>query len=88
MPINITKSGTRREDLLLPEAELKRAWVLQKFLSNMNPIEGMEFLIDKMKKFKTNEEFFESMGSKKGAPGVLNLPATGNGSSSNGNGSH
>ncbi len=81
-------SGTRREDLLLPEAELKRAWVLQKFLSNMNPIEGMEFLIDKMKKFKTNEEFFESMGSKKGAPGVLNLPATGNGSSSNGNGSH
>ena len=77
-------SGTRREDLLLPEAELKRAWVLQKFLSNMNPIEGMEFLIDKMKKVKTNEEFFESMGSKKGAPGVLNLPATGNGGSSNG----
>ena len=71
-------SGTRREDLLLPEGELKRVWVLQKFLSNMNPIEGMEFLIDKMKKFKTNEEFFESMGNKKNG--------SHSGSSSNGSG--
>ncbi len=68
-------SGTRREDLLLPDAELKRAWVLQKFLSNMNVIEGMEFLIDKMKKFKTNEEFFESMGTKKNGTTVLTIPA-------------
>ncbi len=73
-------SGTRREDLLLNEEELKRAWVLQKFLSNMNLIEGMEFLIDKMKKSKTNEEFFESMNAKKGAGG-----GTTNG---NGNGNH
>lgn len=75
-------SGTRREDLLLNEEELKRAWVLQKFLSNMNLIEGMEFLIDKMKKSKTNEEFFESMNAKKGAGGGM---ANGNG---NGNGNH
>lgn len=74
-------SGTRREDLLLPDAELKRAWVLQKFLSNMNVIEGMEFLIDKMKKFKNNEEFFESMGTKKNGTTVLNIPAGSNGSS-------
>lgn len=77
-------SGTRREDLLLPDAELKRAWVLQKFLSNMNPIEGMEFLIDKMKKFKTNEEFFESMNAKK--MGAI-VPTNGNGNG-NGNGTH
>ena len=81
---DILVSGTRREDLLLPEAELKRGWVLQKFLSNMNMIEGMEFLIDKMKKFKTNEEFFESMNAKKNGAG-LPTPPSGGGSSS---GSH
>ena len=80
-------SGTRREDLLLPDAELKRAWVLQKFLSNMNVIEGMEFLIDKMKKFKTNEEFFESMGTKKNGTTILNIPPTGPVGAGNGNGS-
>lgn len=57
-------SGTRRDDLLLSEAELNRVWVLQKFLATMNSIEGMEFLIDKMKKHKTNAEFFESIAKK------------------------
>ena len=57
-------SGTRRDDLLHEEAELKHLWVLQKFLSTMNTIEGMEFLIDKMKKNKTNEEFLESINKK------------------------
>ena len=57
-------SGTRREELLLSEDELNKAWVLRKFLATMNPIEGMEFLISKMKKFKTNEEFFESINKK------------------------
>jgi transcription termination factor Rho len=71
-------SGTRCEDLLLNEEELKRAWVLQKFLSNMNLIEGMEFLIDKMRKSKTNEEFFESMNAKKGA-----MAGNGNGNGAN-----
>lgn len=58
-------SSTRRDDLLHSEEDLKRVWVLQKFLAAMNPAEAMEFLIDKMKKFKTNEEFFESMNPKR-----------------------
>jgi transcription termination factor Rho len=57
-------SGTRREELLLNESELNKVWVLRKFLSTMSLIEGMEFLIDKVKKFKTNEEFLESMNKK------------------------
>ena len=73
-------SGTRRDDLLHEEAELKHLWVLQKFLSTMNTIEGMEFLIDKMKKNKTNEEFLESINKK--------VSGSGNGSKNNGNGNH
>lgn len=57
-------SGTRREDLLLPEEELNKVWVMQKFLAGMNTVEGMEFLIDKMKKFKTNVEFVDSINKK------------------------
>jgi transcription termination factor Rho len=57
-------SGTRREELLLPEDELNKSWVLRKFLSTMNTKEGMEFLIDKMKKHKSNLEFFESIQKK------------------------
>lgn len=57
-------SGTRREDLLLTSDELNKAWILRKFLATMNTIEGMEFLIDKMKKHKTNTEFFESIQKK------------------------
>lgn len=57
-------SGTRREELLLPEAELNRVRVLRKFLATMNTVEGMEVLIDKIKKTKTNEEFLESMNKK------------------------
>ena len=62
---DLLSSGTRRDDLLFTEEEQKRSWVLQKFLANMNTIEGMEFMIDKMKKFKSNEEFFESMDTNK-----------------------
>ena len=57
-------SGTRRDDLLLSEEELNKVWILQKLLSTMNTIEGMEFLIDKMKKTKTNAEFFESINRR------------------------
>lgn len=57
-------SGTRRDDLLHSAEDLKRVWVLQKFLSSMNVIEGMEFLIDKMKKFKTNREFIDSINKR------------------------
>ncbi len=59
-------SGTRREELLLSEDELKKAWILRKFLATMNNLEGMEFLIDKIKKFKTNEDFIESIRKRGG----------------------
>lgn len=73
-------SGTRREDLLQSEEELKKVWVLQKFLSTMNTIEGMEFIIDKMKKHKTNEEFFDLINKK--------LAGSSGSGSGNGGGSH
>jgi transcription termination factor Rho len=57
-------SGTRRDDLLLSEEELNKVWILQKLLSSMNTIEGIEFLIDKMKKTKTNAEFFDSINRR------------------------
>jgi len=66
---DLLMSGTRREDLLLPEDELNKVWVLQKFLATMNTIEGMEFLIDKMRKTKTNKEFLEAINKKTGTNG-------------------
>jgi len=78
---DLIPSGTRREDLLLTEEELNHSWVLHKFLSTMNVVEGMEFLIDKMKNTKTNEEFFATMSKK-------NIAAVANGHGSNGNGNH
>lgn len=57
-------SGTRREDLLHSPEDLNKVWVLQKFLSTMNTIEGMEFLIDKMRRHKTNQDFLESINKK------------------------
>lgn len=61
---DLLQSGTRREELLQTEEDLNKVWVLQKLLSNMNTVEGMEFLIDKMRKFKTNEDFIGSMNKK------------------------
>ena len=55
--IDVTKSGTRKEELLLDEEELKRVWLLRKILTSMNPVEAMEHLTDKIKKTKTNAEF-------------------------------
>ncbi len=66
---DILVSGTRRDELLLPEDELNKVWVMQKFLATMNSMEGMEFLIDKLKKHKTNEEFLESINKKTTATG-------------------
>lgn len=57
-------SGTRREDLLQDPEELNKVWVMQKLLATMNTAEGMEFIIEKMKRFKTNQEFLESMNKK------------------------
>jgi transcription termination factor Rho len=61
---DLLMSGTRRDDLLQTEEDLNKVWVVQKFLAAMNTIEGMEFLIDKMKKLKTNREFLESINKK------------------------
>ncbi len=59
--IDISRSGTRKEDLLLSEDELKRVWVLRKVLSDMNPVEAMELLVEKMRRTKSNREFLDSM---------------------------
>ncbi|MBM3318423.1 MAG: transcription termination factor Rho [Candidatus Eisenbacteria bacterium] len=59
--IDLNRSGTRREELLLPEPDLRKVWILRKFLSEMKPVEAMEFLIDKISKTKTNRKFLESM---------------------------
>jgi transcription termination factor Rho len=59
--IDITRSGTRKEELLLDEWTLYRVWLLRRVLLNMTPIEAMEFLLDKMRGTKSNREFLESM---------------------------
>jgi transcription termination factor Rho len=59
--IDINRSGTRKEDLLLPKDVLNRVWILRKVLSPMNPIDSMEFLLDKMRGTKNNKEFLDMM---------------------------
>ncbi len=61
--IDINRSGTRKEELLLSKKELSRVWILRKLLNEMNPIEAMEFLLDKMRATRNNEEFLDSMSS-------------------------
>ncbi len=60
--IELTKSGTRKEELLLSKKELDRSWVLRKVLNSLSPTEAMELLIERMQKTKNNEEFLDSMG--------------------------
>lgn len=59
--IDINRSGTRKEELLLDERELARVWILRKVLSEMNVIEAMEFLLDKLKATKSNKDFLDLM---------------------------
>ena len=59
--INIRKSGTRREDLLTTEEELQRMWILRKLLDSMEDLQAIEFLVDRIRTTKTNDEFFQSM---------------------------
>jgi transcription termination factor Rho len=59
--IDINRSGTRKEELLLKEEELNRVWILRKFLNEMNAIEAMEFLLEKMGAAKDNKKFLKSM---------------------------
>ena len=59
--MDLNRSSTRKEELLQSEEVLSKIWILRKFLAEMNPIEAMEFLIDRLKKTKTNERFLASM---------------------------
>ncbi len=62
--ININASGTRREELIIKPEELKKVWILRKFLHSMDTVEAGEFLLEKLKLTKTNEEFFNFMKQK------------------------
>lgn len=59
--INVTRSGTRREELLTSEDDLQKLWILRKLISQMEPVEAMEFMMDRLKSTKTNAEFFDMM---------------------------
>ncbi|MCF7825065.1 MAG: transcription termination factor Rho [Candidatus Marinimicrobia bacterium] len=61
--IDINRSGTRKEELLLTKAELSRTWILRKLLNEMTPIEAMEFLLERMQRSATNKEFIQTMNS-------------------------
>jgi transcription termination factor Rho len=61
--IDINKSGTRREELLMDKEVLNRVWILRKVLQPMNVVDSMEFLLDKVMATKTNKAFLDSMSS-------------------------
>jgi len=61
--LELNKSGTRKEELLLTREELSRVWILRKLINEMNIIEGMEFLLEKMRESKDNKDFLRSMNS-------------------------
>ncbi|MDG1887914.1 MAG: transcription termination factor Rho [Alphaproteobacteria bacterium] len=61
--IDITKSGTRKEELLVDKGTLSKMWVLRRILSQMGTVDAMEFLLDKLKVSKNNEDFFDAMNS-------------------------
>ncbi|MFM8438493.1 MAG: transcription termination factor Rho, partial [Candidatus Kapaibacterium sp.] len=61
--IDVNKSGTRKEDLLIAPDDLNRIWILRKFLSDMGSVEAMETLLDRMSKTKSNKEFLQTMNS-------------------------
>ena len=64
--INVRRSGTRREDLLTTEEELRLMWAVRKVTDPMEDAQSIEFLIDRLKSFKTNAEFFDSMKNSTG----------------------
>ena len=61
--IDLVSSGTRRDDLLLDENTIQRMWIMRKYLADMNPVEAMEFINDRVKRSLNNEEFLISMNS-------------------------
>jgi transcription termination factor Rho len=61
--MDINRSGTRKEELLMTMEELNRVWILRKILAELSPVEAMEFLLEKLKGTKNNKEFLRSMNS-------------------------
>ncbi|MGA7328817.1 MAG: transcription termination factor Rho [Rhodomicrobium sp.] len=61
--MDIAKSGTRKEELLVPQAQLRKMYVLRRILNPMGPMDGIEFLLDKLRQTKTNADFFDSMNT-------------------------
>ena len=61
--VNIIASSTRRDDLLLDKTTLDRMWILRKYLADMNPVEALSFIKDRLKNTKNNDEFLISMNS-------------------------
>ena len=61
--IDITRSGTRKEELLVDKATLTKMWVLRRVLMQMGMTDGMEFLLDKLRQSKDNRDFFDNMNS-------------------------
>ncbi|MEA2737008.1 MAG: transcription termination factor Rho, partial [Acetobacteraceae bacterium] len=61
--IDITKSGTRKEELLVERSVLSKMWVLRRILTPMGTVDAMEFLLDKLKYSKTNNDFFDAMNT-------------------------
>ena len=59
--ININRSGTRREELMMDQEELQKTWILRKFIHSMDEVEAVEFLLGRLQQTKTNSEFFDSM---------------------------
>jgi transcription termination factor Rho len=60
---DLIRSGTRKEELLIPKANLNRVWILRRLLQEMNPVDAMEFIINKIKKTENNQEFLDSMNA-------------------------
>ena len=61
--MDVNRSGTRKEELLIDADDLNRIWILRKLFSEMNTVEGMEFLMEKLRGTKSNKEFLRSMSS-------------------------
>jgi len=58
---DLVRSGTRKEEMLIPKQHLNRVWILRRLLQEMNPVDAMEFIIDKIRKSETNQQFLDSM---------------------------
>jgi transcription termination factor Rho len=61
--MDVNRSGTRKEEILLEPDDLNRIWILRKLQSDLSPVEAMEFLLEKMRGTKSNKEFLKSMSS-------------------------